>query len=78
MKRYDFPVMNRFGQKGTPGDFKNYMKATKALKNSYERFSNFHLLLYLADTLDVETAANIAKCVSEERPIDSHIIEWLE
>jgi nuclear protein localization family protein 4 len=25
LKRYDFPVMNRFGKKATPNDFRNFM-----------------------------------------------------
>ncbi len=54
------------------------MKASKPLKNSPERFANFQLLLHLAEVLDVETAACIARCVAAEAPIETHIIEWLE
>jgi hypothetical protein len=54
------------------------MAATKSLKTSYERFSNFHFLLYLSELLDVHTAVGIARCVAEELPIEQHIIEWLE
>jgi len=71
-------VRNRFSKKAQQADFKNYMKATKSLKNSYERFANFQLLLHLAEVLDVETAAGIARCVAAEQPVEQHIIEWLE
>mmetsp|Transcript_83 Transcript_83/g.160 ORF Transcript_83/g.160 Transcript_83/m.160 type:complete len:225 (+) Transcript_83:1044-1718(+) len=78
IKRYDFPCMHRFGQNPQNKDFKSYMQATKPMKNSFERFANFHLLLYLSELLDLQTAVGIAQCVANEIPIENHIIDWLE
>jgi nuclear protein localization family protein 4 len=64
LKRYDFPVMNRFGKKATPNDFRNYMQSTKQLKNNYERFGCFQALIYLSEMLDIDTSLTIARNIA--------------
>jgi hypothetical protein len=78
MKRYDFPVMNRFGKKPTPNDFRSFMQGTKNMKNSFERFSCFQALIYLSEMLDIDTALAIGRNVSQEKNIDSALVELLE
>jgi len=76
VKHADFPVENRIiAQK--PGDVKIYLAKYKKEK-SYERFSDFHLLVYIMKLIDVETACVIAECVRDEREIDSSIAEFVE
>lgn len=78
LKRYDFPVMHRFGKKQTPNDFKSFMQCSKGLKNKSERFACFQSLLYLAEMLDVDSAMSVSRCVADERDIDPGMVELLE
>ena len=41
LKRFDYPVINRFGKQPTQQDLKNFMMGSKHLKNQSERFSCF-------------------------------------
>lgn len=41
LKRYDYPVRNRFGKQPTQNDLRQFIMGTKNQKNSYERFSSF-------------------------------------
>jgi len=56
-------MRNRFNEKPTNGDLKNYIRSTKGLKNSYERFACFQFLCHLAEVMDIDTAMNMARCV---------------
>ena len=47
----DFPVSNR-SKPQKPSDVQEYLTKTKGLK-SYEKYANFHLLLYLAKIVDI-------------------------
>ena len=58
MKIYDFPVKNRESP-ATPAEFSGYMKKYAA-EPSERMFSNFQLLLYLSDLLDLDTAIGVA------------------
>ena len=48
----DFPVSNR-AKPQKPSDVADYFAKTKNLK-SYERYANFHFLLYLAKIVDIQ------------------------
>ena len=48
------------------------------MKNKSERFASFQSLIYLADMLDVDSALTVARCVAEERDVDSAMVELLE
>ena len=78
LKRYDFPVMNRFGKKASPNDFKSFMQGSKGQKNNYERFACFQALLYLSEMLDIDTALAIGRSVAHEKNVDSALVELLE
>lgn len=78
LKRYDYPVMHRFGKEQTQGDFTTFLRNSKGLKTNFERFSCFQFLLHLAKIMDIDTAITIAQNVVEEKPIDSALVELLE
>ena len=76
LKIYDFPATNR-GAPATRNEFKGYLKKYKS--EATERcFANFHLLLFIADLLDVDTALTICQSVAAEIPLESYLIELLE
>jgi nuclear protein localization family protein 4 len=76
LKIHDFPATNR-GTPATKNEFKGYLKKYKP-EPTERRFANFHLLLYIADLLDVDTALTIATSVAEEKPLETFLIELLE
>ena len=78
LKRYDYPVKNRFDKKQTQNDLKQFLASSKGLKCQYERFACFQALLHIGDMLDVETAITIGQCVANERALDPAIVELLE
>lgn len=78
LKRYDYPMMNRFGKNPTQSDFKNFLGGSKAMKGSHDRFACFQFLLHLAQVMDIDTAMSIAGCVADEREIDPTMVELFE
>lgn len=76
MKIYDFPATNR-GKSASRDEYRGYLKKYKG-EVSERRFANFHLLLYISDLLDIDTAMAIANLVSVEAGLDSSLIELLE
>lgn len=78
LKRYDYPVMNRFGKDQNQGDLTTFLRNSKGLKTNFERFSCFQFLLHLAKVMDIDTAITIANNVVDEKPIDSALVELLE
>jgi len=76
LKIHDFPATNR-GPSATHLEFKGYLKKYKS-EPSERRFANFHLLLFIAELLDVDTAIAIAHNVAEEKPMDATLVELLE
>ncbi len=59
-------------------DCKQFIMASKNLKGASDRFACFQFLLQVAETLDIDTAMNIGRCVADERPIDSALVELFE
>jgi len=78
MKRYDYPVMNRFGKRPTQGELKTFLTQSKQQKGNFQRFACFQFLLHLSDLLDPATALSIANAVAEERDIDPAMVELFE
>jgi len=78
LKRYDYPVMNRFNKEQTQSDFTNFLRGSKGLKTSHERFACFNFLLHLSKIMDVDTAITIATNVVAEKPLDAALVELLE
>ena len=78
LRRYDYPMRNRFGKKATIGDFKQFIAGSKGMKNKPDRFACFQFLLHLAEVMDIGTALSIANAVAEEREIDATMVELFE
>jgi len=76
MKHADFPVENRSTPQ-KPIDIKNYLKKFGNEK-SYMKYSDFHLLVYLAKLLDVETVLTICEAIRNEQEVPSGIEMLLE
>uniref|UniRef100_A0A0G4IAJ9 Nuclear pore localisation protein NPL4 C-terminal domain-containing protein n=1 Tax=Chromera velia CCMP2878 TaxID=1169474 RepID=A0A0G4IAJ9_9ALVE len=64
-----FPRMNRLVDP-TPQDCANYFRSLPSGGPSWKRFSDFHLLLFIAKLFDLETAINVAKSVAEKKDIE--------
>lgn len=62
LKNYDFPVLNR-AKVPTQKDFKEYLKRHNKNEPSQRRFANFHLLAYIAEIMDIDTALVIANLI---------------
>jgi len=77
LKRYDYPVKNRFEKQQTQQDLKLFLQSSRGMKAN-ERFANFQALLHLADMLGVETAITMAQCVASEAPPDGALVELVE
>ena len=76
LKNHDFPVGNR-GKPVTKTDFKDYIKR-HAKEPSQRKFASFHLLLYIAELMDIDTALSIAEKVGREEALDPALVELLE
>ena len=76
LKNYDFPVSNRRNPPSQK-DFKDYMKRHKS-EPSQRGFANFHMLVFLAEMMDIDTSLSIATCVAEERKLDEALVELLQ
>ena len=73
IKSYDFPVRNR-DEPATPGHFTGYLK--KYASDPTEKiFANFHLLVYLAELMDLDTALTCAQMAANEIPLDPALME---
>jgi nuclear protein localization family protein 4 len=71
-KHADFPRENR----QTPqrrDDLKKYFKKIPTSEQSWSRFADFHLILYIAQEIDVDTAIMIAECVRDRKEIPDGI-----
>jgi hypothetical protein len=54
------------------------MMRTRGIKNSWQRYSDFNLLLYLAEEIDPTTAHSIAECVAKEEAVGESIEEMID
>lgn len=73
-----FPRENRSGQPQIRSDVKRYLSKCSTSEPSWSKLSDFHLLLFLAKTLDVETAKVICDGVRERKPIDEGLFELVK
>lgn len=72
----DFPVANRENSQ-TLENLRKYLNARSHLK-SYEKYANFHLLLFLAKMLDIHTAMAVAECVRDKTEVPEHLEMLIE
>lgn len=73
----NFPAANRPSTPQRPEDLKNFLNNRRHMK-SYERFANFHVLLYLAKLFDIHTALSIAEHVKNKTEIPGYLEELIE
>lgn len=65
----DFPRENRPTHPQRREDLKKYFNKIPKSEPSWSRFADFHLLLYIAKEIDVDTAVAIAECVRDRKDI---------
>lgn len=65
----DFPRENRPTHPQRRDDLKKYFSKIPKSEASWSRFADFHLLLYIAKEIDVDTAVTIAECVRDRKDI---------
>ncbi len=66
-----FPPANR-GYVQRPKDVQEYLRKYKGQKG-YEKYANFHLLVYLSKMMDIYTVLTICECVVTKQEIPSTI-----
>jgi len=59
---------------GKDTDFKGYFKQYKS-EPSQRRYACFHLLLFIAERFDPETAISMSKNIASEQAIQPYLIE---
>lgn len=65
----DFPRENRPRQLQQRDDLKKYFKKRSSSEPSWSRFADFHLLLFVAKALDVDTAMQLCESIRERQEI---------
>merc|ERR1712014_128344 len=71
----DFPRENRPTHPQRRDDLKKYFKnKPKNSEPSWSRFADFHLILYIAQESDVDTALSICECVRDRKEIPEGIL----
>lgn len=70
----DFPRENRQTHPQRRDDLKKYFKKIPSSEPSWSRFADFHLILYIAREIDVDTALTICECVRERKEVPEGII----
>eukprot|EP00927_Polykrikos_kofoidii_P020847 TRINITY_DN1993_c0_g2_i1.p1 TRINITY_DN1993_c0_g2~~TRINITY_DN1993_c0_g2_i1.p1 ORF type:complete len:506 (-),score=105.22 TRINITY_DN1993_c0_g2_i1:65-1582(-) len=70
----DFPRENRQTHPQRRDDLKRYFKKRDRSEPSWSRFADFHLILYIAKEIDVDTALTICDCVTNRKQIPEGIV----
>lgn len=75
-----FPRENRL-MKATPRDITEQLTrlgSSNKAEDSWKKFSDFHLLLYIAELFDVPTALTLCDAVKEQQPVNAGLEEILK
>jgi len=70
----DFPRENRQTHPQRRDDLKKYFKKIPTSEPSWSRFADFHLILYIAQEIDLDTALTVCECVRDRKEIPEGII----
>merc|ERR1711972_273797 len=70
----EFPRENRQTHPQRRDDLKKYFKKIPNSEPSWSRFADFHLILYIAQEIDVDTALIISECVRDRKDIPEGIL----
>lgn len=65
----DFPRENRQTHPQRRDDLKKYFQKRSKSEPSWSRFADWHLILYIAQEIDVDTAVAIGECVRDRKEI---------
>lgn len=65
----EFPRENRPTHPQRRDDLKKYFKTVNKTEPSWSKYSDLHLILYIAKEMDVDTAVAIAECVRDRKEI---------
>lgn len=71
IKKAEFPPIVR--DKPSKKELKEYMRRNKNIKQSWLKYGDFNLLLYLAQELDPHTVHMIAESVANEQNVEHFI-----
>lgn len=70
----EFPRENRQTHPQRRDDLKRYFKKRDNSEPSWSRFADFHLLLYIAQEIDIDTAVAICECVRERTEVPEGVL----
>mmetsp|Transcript_28263 Transcript_28263/g.62316 ORF Transcript_28263/g.62316 Transcript_28263/m.62316 type:complete len:507 (+) Transcript_28263:148-1668(+) len=70
----DFPRENRATHPQRRDDMKKYFRKVGSSEPTWARFADFHLILYIAQEIDVDTAIIIAECVRDRKEIPEGVM----
>mmetsp|Transcript_96084 Transcript_96084/g.299238 ORF Transcript_96084/g.299238 Transcript_96084/m.299238 type:complete len:500 (+) Transcript_96084:111-1610(+) len=70
----EFPRENRQTHPQKRDDLKKYFKKIPNSEPSWSRYADFHLILYIAQEIDVDTAVTIGNCVRDREEIPEGIM----
>jgi len=70
----EFPRENRQTHPQRRDDLKKYFKKIPNSEPSWSRFADFHLILYIAQEIDVDTAVTICECVRDRKEIPEGVL----
>merc|ERR1719221_1467387 len=70
----DFPRENRQTHPQRRDDLKKYFKKISNSEPSWSRFADFHLILYIAQEIDVDTALTICESVRDRKEIPEGVL----
>lgn len=76
VKKADFPVIVR--SRPTKKDLREYMRKNRNVKQSWLKYGDFNLLLYLSHEIDPQTVHKIAECVANEEQVGDFIDDMVE
>jgi len=74
----DFPRENRQTQPQRREDLKKYFKKRDKSEPSWSRFADFHLILYIAQEIDVDTAVAICECVRDRKDVPEGVLMLID
>eukprot|EP00922_Rhytidocystis_sp_ex-Travisia-forbesii_P072191 GHVS01107663.1.p1 GENE.GHVS01107663.1~~GHVS01107663.1.p1 ORF type:complete len:524 (-),score=85.76 GHVS01107663.1:236-1753(-) len=74
-----FPVENRMVAQ-QPAHLKTYFNSFGQIpaSDNWQKFTNFHLLLYVSKLFDIETSLSIAECIANQTVVDQGLEDILK
>jgi len=73
-----FPRENRPGAPQLRSDIKKYLSKCSSSEPNWSKLSDFHLLLFLARTFDVDTAKVICESVRDRQPVNEDLFDMVQ